>query len=435
MRRKILESFIRWKKTYSHMPLMVLGARQVGKTYTLDEFCRNNYENYLYINLDREDDIRAIFEEYSDPKRIINAIAILKGMQIDINTTVIFFDEIQVSERAISTLKYFNESKENYQIVCAGSMLGIALNRFKASFPVGKVYRQYMYPFDFEEYLWGLGENLLAEEITQSYSSNQQLIEPLHRRALELYKEFLYVGGMPASINEYVLKDKALSAYDDTIKRSIIEDYMSDMSKYTTSVENLKISKIFKSIPKQLGRGNTKFSYKLVDEKGNRRVFETSLDWLNHSFNTNKCTLVDFPEVPLSAYEKESYFKIYLSDVGLLTQLAGFTKKDIYSDEMRLFSGMLTENYVANMLTSNGLKLHYWRSKHNAEIDFLVNIDGNIIPVEVKASTNTKSKSLRVYRERYKPAYAIRISGKNFGFANGIKAVPLYAVYMINRRH
>jgi len=431
MKRKIVENFKLWKDTYSHMPLIVLGARQVGKTYTLDEFCKENYKHYLYVNLESDDQIRGVFENTMEPKRIMDNIAVLKGIQIDIEETVIFFDEIQVSERAISSLKYFNEAKENYKIVCAGSMLGVALNRFKHSFPVGKVYRQYMYPFDFEEYLWGLGEVLLSEEINTCYKSNQTIMEPVHIKALDLYKEYLYIGGMPASIKEFVLKNKMLSAYDDTIKKSILEDYLSDMSKYTTSSEQIKVNKLYKSIPKQLGRDNSKFSYKLVDEKGSKRVYETSLDWLNNSFITNKCVLVDFPEIPLSAYEKENYFKIYLSDVGLLSQLAGIEKKDIYSDEMKLFSGMLTENYVANMMVSNGMRLHYWQSKHNAEIDFLINIEGNIIPVEVKASSNTKSKSLKVYIEKYKPAFAIRVSGKNFGFSGGIKSVPLYAAHMI----
>lgn len=431
MKRKMLENFKTWKSTHGNMPLMVLGARQVGKTYALDEFCKENYDNYIYVNLEVEDDIREVFENYLDPKRIIDTIAVLKGIRIDIESTVIFFDEIQVSERAISSLKYFNESKEEYNIVCAGSMLGVALNRFKESFPVGKVYRQYMYPFDFEEYLLGLGEDMLVEEIINGYSTNKKLIEPVHKRALELYKEYLYVGGMPASINEFIAKDRMLSAYDDTIKRSILEDYLADMSKYTTSAEHIKVNKVYKSIPRQLGRDNNKFSYRLVDEKGSKRNFETSLEWLNNSYLTNKCTLVDFPEIPLSAYEKDNFFKVYLSDVGLLTELAGFTKKDIYSDEMKLFSGMLTENYVANMLTSGGNRLHYWKSKHNAEIDFLINIEGNVIPIEVKASSNTKSKSLKVYMDKYNPAYAIRVSGKNFGMTDGIKSVPLYSAFMI----
>lgn len=431
MKRKIIEKFKQWQNTYNHMPLMVLGVRQVGKTYTLDEFCKTNYKNYIYINLEIENDIREVFESYLDPKQIINTISILKGINIVIEETVIFFDEIQVSERAINSLKYFNEAKENYNIVCAGSMLGVALNRFENSFPVGKVYRINMFPFDFEEYLWGLNESLIANEIRNGYLNNKQLIKPIHEKALELYKEYLYIGGMPASINEFILKDKLLSNYDETIKRSLVEDYLSDMSKYTTSSEHLKVSKIYKSIPRQLGRDNNKFNYKLVDEKGSKRIFETALDWLNHSFITNKCTLVNFPEIPLAAYEKDNFFKVYLSDVGLLSQLAGFTKKDIYSDEMKLFSGMLTENYVANSLVSNKINLHYWKSKHDAEIDFLINIEGSIIPIEVKASNNTKSKSLKVYIEKYKPTYSIRISDKNFGFVNGIKSVPLYAVYMI----
>ncbi len=431
MKRKIIEKFKLWKSTYGNVPLMVLGARQVGKTYSLDEFCRENYKNYIYINLESDDSIREVFEKYSDPKRIMNTISILKGIHIDIEETVIFFDEMQVSEKAISSLKYFNEANESYNIVCAGSMLGVALNRFKHSFPVGKIYRIYMHPLDFEEYLWGIGERLLADEIARGYNENKKLVEAIHKKALELYKEYLYIGGMPASVNEFVLKDKSLSAYDDVIKKSIVEDYLADMSKYTTASEHLKVNKLYKSIPKQLGRDNNKFNYKLVDEKGNKRKFETALEWLNYSFITNKCSLVDFPEIPLSVYKKENFFKIYLSDVGLLSQLAGFTKKDICSDEMKLFSGMLTENFVANMFISNGINLYYWKSKHNAEIDFLINIDGHIIPVEVKAACNTKSKSLKVYIEKYNPAYAIRVSGKNFGLFNGIKSVPLYAVHLI----
>ncbi len=431
MKRKITENIHKWKKFYSQMPLMVLGARQVGKTYIIDQFCRENYKNYIYINLERDDQIRDIFESTINPTQIINMIAVLKGVQFEVDETIIFFDEIQVSERAISSLKYFNEAKEKYQIVCAGSLLGVALNRFKQSFPVGKIYRQYMYPFDFEEYLWGINEGLMSEEIRKAYQLNQKLMQPVHTKALELYKEYLYIGGMPASIKEFVLKDKMLNRYDETIKKSILEDYVSDMSKYTTSSEQLKINKVFKSLPKQLGRDSTKFNYKLIEEQGGKRKFETGLDWLNQSFMTHKCTLLESPKIPLVAYEKENFFKIYLSDVGLLSQLAGIGKKDIYSDEIKLFTGMLTENYVANMLISHGMKLYYWHSKYNAEIDFLITIDGQIIPVEVKASSNTKSKSLKVYMEKYKPPYAIRISGKNFGLVNGIKSVPLYAAHMI----
>lgn len=434
MKRRIIQRFKQWKANYGKMPLMVLGARQVGKTYSLDEFCKENYSSYIYVNLESDDDIRKIFENTLEPKTIINSIAVMRGKSINIKDTVIFLDEIQVSERAITSLKYFNEADEEYHIVCAGSMLGVALNRFKSSFPVGKVYREYMYSFDFEEFLWAIEERLLSEEIKDAFDNNKQLMEPIHQKSLALYKEYLYVGGMPASINEYVSKNKMISQYDETIKRSIIEDYLADMSKYTTNAEYMKVKKIYKSIPKQLGRDSRKFNYKLVDEKGNKRIFETSIDWLINSFIVNKCVLVELPEIPLVAFEKENFFKIYLSDVGLLAELANFTKKDIYSDEMRLFSGMLTENYVANMFSAKGIKLHYWKSKHNAEIDFLVNIDGNVLPVEVKAAGNTKSKSLNVYIEKYNPKYSIRVSTKNFGFVNKIKSVPLYAVHLIREK-
>lgn len=431
MKRKALDAFINWKNSHSNKPLMVLGARQVGKTYSLMEFCKDNYEQFVYINLEMDEDIYKVFETTIDPSDIINAISILKGIVIDYSKSVIFFDEIQVSERAIQSLKYFCEAEENYHIVCAGSMLGVALNRFKSSFPVGKVYRYYMHPMDFEEYLWGIGEIPLSELIRKHFLADTQLLDPIHRKSLDLFKNFLYTGGMPASINEFIRCNKNMSLYDNEIKQSILEDYLADMSKYTTNTEHQKINKLYKSIPKQLGQVNTKFNYKLVDEKANKRSYERSIEWLCNSFIAVKCTLVEFPELPMKVYEKDNFFKIYLNDIGLLTTIANIDKKDIYSDELKIFSGMLAENYVANSFCSKGIKLHYWKSKHNAEIDFLINIEGHIIPVEVKASTNTKAKSLKVYQDRYDPYYSIRISGKNFGFVNGIKSVPLYAVHLI----
>ncbi len=431
MRRKITEKLLNWKNDHSDKPLMLLGARQTGKTYSLDQFCKSNFDNYVYLNLELEAEIRQIFDQTLDPVRLINAVSIIKNKEINTTNSVLFIDEIQESERAISALKYFAESDTKYKVVCAGSVLGVALNRMTTSFPVGKVYRQYMFAMDFEEFLWGIGEENLACEIALHYFDNTQMLSALHDKALQLYKHYLYVGGMPASVKEFKRSKQLLSGYDDAILSGILDDYMADMHRYTTATDAVKINKIYRSIPKHLGRENSKFTYKLVERNGNKRYFQNALDWLRYSYIVQTCQMVKIPKIPLAAYEDESKFKVYANDTGLLARLANFTKNDLYSDEINLFSGVLTENYVANTFKSNGLDLYYWKSKHDAEIDFVINIGGNIIPVEVKAAHNTKSKSLKVYTEKYNPKYAIKLSSKNFGFINNIKSVPLYAAHLI----
>lgn len=431
MKRKIITDLLKWKNSKSNMPFMLIGARQVGKTYILDEFCRTNFENYLYINLEKESEIQAVFENTLDPKEIIESISILKEIKISLSNTVIFWDEIQVSERAITSLKYFNESEKDYNIVCAGSLLGVALNRFRHSYPVGKVRKVTLHPMDFEEFLWSINQKKLADMIKEHFDKDKQMLEPVHKKALLIYRDYLYVGGMPASILEYIEKEYSLANYDNTVKRNIIEAYSYDMSKYTTTSENMKINKLYNSIPKQLNRENTKFTYKIIDDKANKRNYETSIEWLINSNLVSRCVLVETPCIPLSVYEKESIFKIYLNDVGLLCELANIKPKDLLSNEFNLYRGMLCENFVAQSFISNGLSLNYWKSKKDAEIDFILNISGSVIPIEVKSSTNTKAKSLKMYIEKYKPTFSIKISAKNFGYVNNIKSIPLYAVYLL----
>lgn len=431
MIRKIMQDLIKWKNSETDMPLMLAGARQVGKTYILDKFCRENYEDYIYINLEKDEAVQTVFDDTIDPEKIIESIAILKNLKILPDKTIIFFDEIQISERAVTSLKYFNESKSKLKIVCAGSLLGIALNRYKNSYPVGKVMKLTLYPMDFEEFIWALKQEDLTYIIEECFFNNTAMIQSIHDKALEMFKAYLYVGGMPASVLEYIKKDYRLSMYDNIVKSNIIEAYTFDMSKYTTAVENIKISKLYNSIPRQLGRENNKFIYKVIEEKAQKRNYETAIDWLINSNLVLKCIMAEIPEIPLKVYEKESMFKIYLSDTGLLCELAGIGAIDLMGKEISQYMGMLCENYIAQSFVSNKINLHYWKSKNDAEIDFLINIEGSIIPVEVKASINTKSKSLKVYTGKYKPEYAIRISSKNFGFVNNIKSVPHYAAYLI----
>jgi predicted AAA+ superfamily ATPase len=431
IKRKIIEDIIDWKNNESNLPLMLVGSRQVGKTYILDCFCRQNYDDYIYLNLEKEKKVLDIFKRTLDAAEIFKELCLLKGKAYIPAKTIIFIDEIQLSEEAVTSLKYFCESEIDYNIVCAGSLLGVALNRFKSSFPVGKVRRYHMYPLDFEEFLWAIDEKMLADEIKACFLKDKQMYDTIHNKLLSIYKDYIFTGGMPASVLEYIKKEKDIIRYKRIVKDNILDDYISDMSKYTTNSENNKIRKVYNSIPKQLGRDNNKFSYSVVEKGARGKYYQNAIDWLKNSNLITCCTLVRNPMIPLKSYEDEDYFKVYLNDTGLLVELANMGFQEIISDENRLYKGMLAENYTAQMLTLKRKKLHYWKSKHNAEIDFLLTIEGQVIPVEVKASTNKKSKSLAVYVDKYNPAYSIRISAKNFGYVNKIKSVPLYSVHLI----
>ena len=260
MYRKIEEELKAWKENYK-MPLMLIGARQTGKTYILEEFCKNNFQNYVYINLDKEEDIAEVFKETIDPEKIIEKIEIIKNIVINLQDTIIFLDEIQVSERAITSLKYFCESEKPYKIVCAGSLLGVKINRFKSSFPVGKVLIKYLNPMDFEEFLMALGEFKLIEEIKKHFRSNEAVINSIHEKALLLYKKYLVLGGMPAVINNFRDNDCNIAHVNLELQEQIITSYLADMNKYTLNSEGIKNNQIYNSIPKELARVNNIFKY------------------------------------------------------------------------------------------------------------------------------------------------------------------------------
>lgn len=431
MYRKIEEELKKWKNDYK-MPLMLVGARQTGKTYILEDFCKNNFSNYVYINLDKEENIAEVFDNTIDPDTIIEKIEIIKNIVINPENTIIFLDEIQVSERAITSLKYFCESNKPYKIVCAGSLLGVKINRFKSSFPVGKVTIKYLYPMDFEEYLIALGETKLINEIKEHYESNEVLMNPIHEKALDLYKKYLVLGGMPAMINNFIDNECNISHVDFSLQEQIITSYLADMNKYTENSEGIKNSQIYNSIPKELARVNNTFKYSIVDKDARRIRYESSLDWLLSSNMILKCDLAEKNESPLKAYISSDKFKLYLSDVGLLRSLSNLEYNEIILDKNEMFKGVLTENYVACLLYPKSKELYYYNFD-KYEIDFLIKIDGDIIPIEVKSGRRTNSKSLNEYVKKYNPKYSIRISSKNFGFENNIKSVPLYAVFCINK--
>lgn len=430
MYRKIEEQLLEWKKDYK-MPFMLVGARQTGKTYIIEEFCKKNFDNYVYINLDKEENMASIFESTIDPDKIIEMIEIIKNININLENTVIFFDEIQKSERAITSLKYFCESDKPYKIICAGSLLGVKINRFGSSFPVGKVVIKYLYPMNFEEFLISLGEIKLIEEIRKHYKSNESLLDPVHEKALNLYRKYLVLGGMPALINNFKDNECNVSHVDFELQEQIITAYLADMNKYTENSEGIKNAQIYNSMPKQLARPNNTFKYSIVSKDARKVRFESSIEWLLASNMLLKCNLADKNESPLKAFANEEKFKLYLSDTGLLRALSNLDYSEILLDKNEMFKGVLTENYVACELYPKFKELYYYNFD-KYEIDFLIKIDGNIVPVEVKSGKRTNSKSLNEYIKKYNPKYSIRISSKNFGFENNIKSVPLYAVFCIN---
>lgn len=432
MYRKITKTLMEWKDNFKK-PLMLIGARQTGKTYIISEFCNQNFENYLYINLEKEENIQKIFQETIDPKEIIEQIKIIKNIRFNIEDTIIFLDEIQVSEEAISSLKYFCESNLPYKIICAGSLLGVKINRFKKSFPVGKVNIKYLYPMDFEEFLIALDELELINMIKKHYLSMEAMPSIIHEKACELYKKYLIIGGMPEVIKNFIDNGKNLSELNLELQEQIITSYLADMNKYTNNTETIKNAKIYNAIPKELARENNTFKYSIVDESARSERYESSLDWLLAANMVLKCNLTNRNESPLKAFIDETKFKIYLSDTGLLRALANIDYREILSDNHSMFKGALTENYVICNLYPNFKELYYYTFQQ-FEIDFLIKINGDIIPIEVKAKTNTKSRSLNEYITKYHPKYAIRLSLKNFGFENNIKSIPLYAIFCIEKQ-
>ena len=433
MERKFIEQLKKWKDNNIKEPLMVIGARQTGKTYIIQEFCKGNYENYIYLNFEDINQLDSAFEQDLIPENIIKRIEIIINKDIDIENSVIFFDEIQISEKAINSLKYFCESEINYRIICAGSLLGVKLHRFKSSFPVGKVRILNMYPMDFEEFLWACDEKKLSNEIRSCYNEERQMIDILHEKALKYYLDYLYIGGMPQAVKNYVENGKDAMKFEREIHTSIITAYIADMRKYTVNAsETVKISEIYESIPRQLAKENTKFKYNVVNPMANKREYELPLDWLMSSgliYKANKCEKV---QSPLRAFLDQSNFKIYMNDVGLLSTLSRINVKDIQFGDDNTFRGGITENFVAQMLVTKGYDLIYFKPTQTMEIDFVITEEnGSVIPIEVKAGEHVRSRSLSNYILKYSPEYVIRLSARNFGFNNNIKSIPLYAAHLI----
>ena len=430
MKRTLMESLVAWKNKPERMPLILYGARQVGKTWLIKEFGVRYFDDTLYINFEIDTTLAKDFETNLDPARLINLLEAFTGRTIIADKTLIVFDEIQACPRALTSLKYFRENAPEYRIIAAGSTLGVSVKNRSSSFPVGNVELLTLNPLDFKEFLKALGEDLLITAIQEGFDTNSPLPESLHSKALDLYRSYLVVGGMPAAINAYLRERKIMDS--SLIQQAILSAYTADMTKYAIPSETSKIIACYDSIPAQLAKENRKFQYKVVKKGGSATLFGASIDWLVASSLVEKCERVEGAFMPLSAYRDLSAFKLYMNDVGLLTSKSGIPTSMMLSEHAGFtFLGAVAENYVAQTLRAKGYSLYYWESRGQAEVDFILQKGQSLIPIEVKAGEQTKSRSLSVYRERFKPELSVRLSARHFGFQDGLKSLPLYAAFCL----
>jgi len=431
MERKITKQLIKWKDSKYRKPLLLQGARQTGKTYTLFDFGRQHYDNIAHLNFDTNTTINKVFDEDIMPDKLIPKLSILSGEKIVKEKTLIIFDEVQLCERALTSLKYFCEFAPEYNVAASGSLLGIAVNREKYSFPVGKVDRLNMFPMDFGEFLLAFGEKELIDNIKFCFLENKPMDIVFHQLANEYYKKYLVTGGMPEVVSKYI--DTLDFKLVRLTQSNIIADYLDDMSKYNTPIETRKTRTVYNNLTVQLFKANTRYQYKMIKSGGRSSEFEGALEWLELAGLIDRCYLTEKIKLPLNDYRNQENFKVYMSDIGLLNAQKELKAEDIIYSAPSLndFKGGMAENYVGQQLRANGYEKHCWVSGASAEVDFVIQNENGVIPIEVKSADNTQAKSLNRYIELYKPPYAVKIADKNFGFENGKKTIPLYAAFCL----
>ena len=428
----MMQELIAWKNIQKNrMPLLLYGVRQVGKTYILREFGDRYFKNTIYINFERMKIVAAYFDGELNPDRIIHLLEEYFEQKIVPEETLLIFDEIQECERALTALKYFCEEAPEYHIAAAGSLLGVAINRKKYSFPVGKVMIKTLYPLRFDEFLNALGQKHLVSLIQEHFEQMLEMPEEIHQELLYWYERYLYIGGMPAAVNQYMERESFINVPE--VQNLILNAYIADMAKYTSDNESTKIRNAFLSMPAQLAKENKKFQYKLIRKGATAGLFGDSIAWLVFAGVVLSCAKITRAEIPLAAFKDVSAFKLYMSDVGLLSSFTGILWENIVKNQLSdLYKGALAENYVAQTLNASGYELYYWTSDSPAaEVDFLIQKKGKILPIEVKSGKNVSAKSLKHFQKMYEPKKVIRLSEKNFGTDGNVFAVPLYAVFCI----
>ena len=438
MQRDFIQNLIEWKDSKRRKPLILTGVRQCGKTYLLKEFGSEYFDNFCYINFESAGKYSAIFEYDYDVKRILREIELAENVKITAGKTLLIFDEIQECPKAITSLKYFCENLQELHLVCAGSLLGVAMKKENISFPVGKVNRMQLYPMSFKEYLQAVGEGKYIE-LFNDWNINREIPE-LYTVPLERHlKNYYIVGGMPEAVKEFA--ESGDYAEVAKIQDEILSDYSDDFSKHAPISEIEKIRMIWDSIPKQLAKENNKFVFSHVKEGKRAHELEAALQWLKNSGLVHLVELVQNAELPLSSNADSTYFKVYMADSGLLCRRLGLSYKNILEENTALstFKGAITENYVLQELIVQNKVPYFWRSGNTAELDFIFEEDGNVIPVEVKAATNTQAKSFKQFCKKYQNKTGFKLSLKNIAEndCEGTNAVnlPLYLLWNISSYH
>ncbi len=426
MQRKIYSKLVEWKNQKCHKPLILNGVRQCGKTYILKEFGKNEFDSLAYISCDRNETLQAVYAGGFDVPRIIRGLSALTGVDIIPGKTLIFLDEVQAFPKAIEALKYFCEDAPEYHIVVAGSLLGVALHE-GVSFPVGKVQTLRLFPMDFGEFLVALGQKQLFELIK---SGDESLINAFHEKLKELLRQYYYVGGMPEVVKSYV-ENKSLNNVR-TLQNEILSNYAGDFSKHAPANEVPRIEMVWKSLLGQLAKENKKFVYGALRKGARAKDFEMAIQWLVDAGLVYKTNRVTKPELPLKFYEDLSAFKLYLCDCGLMGAMADTAPKDVLLSDSVFgeYKGAFTEQYVLQQLLATGIQnVYYYNSDTSRmEMDFLIQSDGRLLPIEVKGGTSVKATSLHNYLADHRDIHALRFSMLPLKRQDNILNIPLYAV-------
>lgn len=430
MYRMAMENLLAWKQSRRRKPLIIEGARQVGKTWLMKEFGRQAYGDTVYINFDSNARMAELFASDLDTKRLVLGLELYAGRKIDPENALLIFDEVQEVPRALAALKYFCEDAPQYHIVCAGSLLGIALHR-GTSFPVGKVDFLKLYPLSFQEFLMAIGKQQFSELLDQQDFS---MITSFRETYADALKQYYFVGGMPEAVESFAENQDFNEVRQ--IQKRILAAYEQDFSKHAPNEVVPRLRMLWNSIPAQLAKENKKFIYGLVREGARAKDYETALLWLSDCGLVHRVSRVNAPGIPLRAYEDMKAFKLFVLDVGLLGCMTGLHQRTLLDGNALFveFKGALTEQYVCQQLkTLADLELcYYTNDRGSCEVDFVVDTGGRVMPLEVKAETNLRAKSLKTYREKFSPELAIRTSMADYRKEDGLVNLPLYAIGQIS---
>ncbi len=424
MVREAYHYLLQWKVKPNRKPLIIQGARQVGKTWLMKEFGTKEFEHVAYFNFELSKELRQVFQQGFDTKTMVKSLEIILEQNIDPENTLLVFDEIQACPEAITSLKYFNENASQYQIIAAGSLLGVAIHN-GVSFPVGKVEFLTLNPLNFHEYLLAMGAENLYNAIQEN---NPKLLTPFSNVLNDHLRQYCFLGGMPEVVFHFATNADFVAARE--IQWNIIQAYENDFSKHAPIAQLPRIRMVWQSIPGQLAKENSKFIYSILRNGARAKDFEMAIDWLRDAGLIQKVVRVSKPGIPISAYADWSDFKIYLNDVGLLSAMTGISQRVLLqgNELFEEIKGVLAEQFVCQQIRSKSIDCHYWSPEGGtSEVDFVVQREDRIVPVEVKSGSNLRSRSLRVYFDKYQPAECIRTSPTDFVDQSWMKNIPLYS--------